>query len=86
MSQTHPEQVAGVEVNEVADGIVLYQSEPDRVHYLNATAMLVFELCTGANSNDEIAQMVGTAFGLDTPPEDEVMRCLVELRERGVIA
>ena len=38
----------GLDVNEVPDGYVIYQTEADRVHYLNKTAAIVFELCDGA--------------------------------------
>ena len=41
----------GLDVNEVPDGYVIYQTEADRVHYLNKTAAIVFELCDGAREH-----------------------------------
>lgn len=85
-SPGRPRQVEELEVNEVADGLVIYQRRPERVHYLNGTASLVFELCTGEHSPEEIARLVGLAFALVEPPSDEVQICLEQLRSLGVIA
>lgn len=73
-------------MNEVADGLVIYQRRPERVHYLNGTASLVFELCTGEHTPEEIARLLGLAFALVEPPSDEVQTCLEQLRSLGVIA
>lgn len=75
----------GLEVHEVDDGIVVYQPAADRVHYLNQSAAVVFELCTGENSEDEIADLVRSAWDLAEPPRDEVLAGLARLREEGVV-
>jgi hypothetical protein len=80
-----PVRVEGLEVNEVADGLVVYQDGPERVHYLNNTAALVFELCTGDHSVTQIVGLVQDAFGLDSAPETEVVTCVAELRDQGVL-
>lgn len=80
-----PTQAEGLEASEVADGLVLYQADVERVHYLNTTAAIVFELCTGANSVDDITRLLGDAFSLDEPPAAEVRRCLDHLRSQGVV-
>jgi hypothetical protein len=80
-----PVRVSGLEVNEVADGLVVYQADGERVHYLNNTAAVVFELCTGENTEGEIAALLGGAFELAKVPNGEVRRCLDHLRDQGVI-
>jgi hypothetical protein len=80
-----PVRVDGLEVNEVADGLVVYQDGPERVHYLNNTASLVFELCTGENSVARITELLRDTFGLDTSPEAEVTACVAQLRSQGVL-
>jgi hypothetical protein len=80
-----PAHADGLEVNEVADGLVVYQREPERVHYLNNTAAVVFELCDGERSADDIATLVGDLFSLGRLPADEVSSCIAELRGQGVI-
>ncbi len=80
-----PVRADGLEVNEVADGLVVYQDAPEQVHYLNNTAALVFELCTGDNSVARIVELVQDAFGLDAKPEAEIESCVAELRQQGVL-
>jgi hypothetical protein len=83
--ERRPTRAATLEVNEVADGLVVYQSDPDRVHYLNHTAAVVFELCTGENSESEIVDLLGGAFALDAPPRHEVEACLAHLQHEGIV-
>ena len=80
-----PRQVGGLEVTEVADGLVIYQPRPERVHHLNRTASLVFELCTGEHSSEDIARLLGDAFTLVRAPSDEVRICLEQLGSLGLV-
>lgn len=75
----------GLEVVEAADGYVVYDEDRDRVHRLNRTAAVVFELCTGTNSTADIAVLLQQAFGLDAPPEAETEACVAQLRAEGLI-
>jgi len=74
-----------LEVNEVSDGYVIYDSVLDRVHHLNRTAALVFELCTGENDAATIAGVIASAYDLDEPPEAEVAACVERLRREGLL-
>jgi len=85
MSDEHPTRSKGLDVHEVEDGLVVYQPDRDRVHYLNQTSTVVFELCTGKNTDDRIVELVQAAWGLDQAPRDEVMTCLGQLRAEGVV-
>ena len=69
----------------MSDGLVVYQADPDRVSYLNATAAVVFELCTGENTESEIADLVGRAYGLAEPPARDVASCLEHLQLEGIV-
>jgi hypothetical protein len=77
---------AGLEVVETADGYVVYDEGRDRVHRLNRTAAVVFELCTGSNSAADIAGLLQEAFALDTPPAAETEACIAQLRAEGLIS
>ncbi len=81
-----PRHLSEVEINPVADGYVLYQPSRDRVHFLNATAVVVYELCTGKHTADEIAAMVQQAYELEAAPTAEVAACLDNLRQEGLVA
>ena len=84
-SDNAPKQVEGLEVNQLADGYVIYEANRDRVHYLNPTAVLVLEMCNGRVAADEIPGLVQQAYGLVEPPTAEVIDCLTKLRDEGLI-
>jgi hypothetical protein len=85
MSTGAPARATDLDVHEVEDGLVVYQPVRDRVHYLNQTSAVVFELCTGENTEDAIVELVQAAWGLDDPPHDEVMTCLTQLRDEEIV-
>ena len=83
---TYPKLVETVEINQVEDGYAIYQAVGDRVHFLNHTAVLVLESCTGENSPDEIVRIVQDAFGLAAAPEQDVKDCLATMIKEGLVA
>jgi hypothetical protein len=80
-----PVRTADLEINEVADGLVVYQADPEQVHYLNNTAAVVFELCDGQLTVEQITERVGELFSLAEPPVAEVAACVAELTAKGVL-
>jgi hypothetical protein len=86
MASDRPSVVDGLDVNEIKDGLVVYDPARDRVHYLNATAAVVFMLCDGTKDSTAIAGLVATAFALDAPPVAEVGECLAQLEDEGLVA
>ncbi|HAP77784.1 MAG TPA: hypothetical protein DCR14_17100 [Acidimicrobiaceae bacterium] len=82
----HPAQVPRLDITETDDGLVVFQPETRRVHHLNVTAALIFELCTGANSDEQIVALVQQAFGLDEAPTAEVATVMASLRAEQLIA
>ena len=81
----NPKMAADLEINEVADGYIVYQPDRDRVHYLNQTAALVLELCNGRNAEADLPELLRTAWDLAAPPIEEVAECLETLRKEGLI-
>ena len=69
----------------MADGLVVYQSEPEQVHYLNSTSAVVFELCDGTHSVRDIADTVRDVFSLPEAPIGDVQACVDDLLGKGVI-
>jgi hypothetical protein len=80
-----PKQAEGLEVNRLSDGYVVYQADRDRIHYLNHTAVLVLEMCTGTLRADEMPILLKKAYDLSEPPTDEVAECLTKLLDEGLI-
>jgi len=80
-----PLKAKDIEIHEVVDGFVVYHPSRDRVHYLNHTAAIVLEFCTGDNEAQEIVRLLQAAYELPEPPELEIDECLSQLREEGLI-
>jgi hypothetical protein len=80
-----PEPANGLDVHEVDDGFVVFDASTDRVHYLNPTATVVFSFCDGTRTAAEVAELVQSAWELDAPPVDDVVTCIAQLRDEGVL-
>ena len=88
MTQTatwKPQRIEGLDVCEVVDGYVVYEAGTDRVHYLNSTAALILELCTGDNSREDITTLLRSAFDLAAAPDAEVGDILGSFAREGLI-
>lgn len=79
------EPVEGLEVSEVPDGRVIYQASTERVHYLNPTAVVVFEFCDMKRSVAEITHFLQTAYQLSEPPVAEVHQCIASLIKENLL-
>jgi hypothetical protein len=78
-------QAEGIEVNTVADGFVLYEPVENMVHFLNPSAMMVWELCTGEHGAKDIAAMIVELYGLDKPIEEMVLDTLADMARKGLV-
>lgn len=83
--EVHPRRAPDIEINPVPDGYIIYQPTRDRVHYLNHTAVLVLELCTGRVRAADIPRLIRDAYDLPEPPADEVRACLEMLSTEGLL-
>jgi hypothetical protein len=81
-----PARVESVAVEPAGDGVIVVNPDRTRVHYLNHTAALVLDLCTGTRDIEEIVAIVQKSFDLDEPPSDDVRRCLDRLQDERLIA
>ena len=74
-----------LEINESTDGFLVYQPDRDRLHMLNATAVLVLEACDGTLRVGELPALIASAFGLATPPAEDVEACIGEMLREGLL-
>jgi hypothetical protein len=81
----NPKRVDGLDINPAEDGYIVYQAELDRVHFLNATAVLILELCNGNNSEQEIADMIKDGCGLEGNPAEDVKETLAKMKAEGLL-
>lgn len=85
MTTDRPRIANDLEINEVEDGLIVYQESVDRVHHLNPTASVVLQLCDGDHDAGTIATMVGELYGLDHAPVEEVQSCLSRFVQEGLV-
>jgi coenzyme PQQ synthesis protein D (PqqD) len=83
MSVARPARAEQVGAKEVENGLVLRHAS--RVHNLNATASVIFELCDGTRTADEIVKLVQSAWDLERSPLEAVLDCLAQLRVERLI-
>lgn len=75
----------GCEISHMPDGFVVYQTEKEKVHYLNPTAAMIYELCDTKLTASGIGAYLQKAFSLPAPPMDEVADCIDSLVTQGLI-
>jgi len=81
----NPEQYPNLKIFEADDGYIVYHRERDRVHFLNHTAVLLLELCDGNHSVPGMVEILEKGYGLDKPPEKEVMGIINNFEQEGLI-
>ncbi len=85
MASDRPCAVEGLEVTEVADGLVVYDPERERVHYLNASAAVIFAFCDGAHDRRGIVDATTSMFGPDAMSSRDVEACIAELEDKRIL-
>lgn len=79
-------RVAGIEANDLPDGVALYDERTKTAHHLNAIAMLVWEVVDG-RTTAEVTDAVGNALEVDPDEATQIAEAaLGSLQAIGVIA
>jgi len=78
-------QASNLEVHDLPDGYIVYQTERDLVHYLNGTAAIIFEFCDGQREPEDIIARVAKAFELGPSAHDEIRAGLESLVKQGLV-
>ena len=83
---SRPRQASELEITEVVDGFVVQRHGEDRLHFLNATAAFILEICDGSLTAGELPDLVAAAFELEASPRDDIAACLERLQREGLLA
>ena len=84
---SRPKVRTDLDIVELDDELVLYDPARDEVHYLNATAALVFKLCDGSATVRELSTEIAEALQVpEKRVERQVRTLLKDLREVGLLA
>jgi Coenzyme PQQ synthesis protein D (PqqD)/Glycosyl transferase family 2 len=81
-----PQREPGIEVTELAAGLVVRPAGSPAAHQLNNTASVILELCDGRRTVKQIAGLLAEAFELNAVPLAEVTECVAGLRSAGILA
>lgn len=73
------------EVTEVPDGFIVSDTKADRVHFLNNTAAIIYEMCDGNYTFREIVEFIDQTYSLETTSSAEVASCIRLLEAENLI-
>ncbi|MCP5159232.1 MAG: PqqD family protein [Gammaproteobacteria bacterium] len=82
---TYYTRATGLEVHETKDGLIVFNPATDRVHHLNYTAGVIFELCEEALSTAALIDLMAQLFSLEDPPRAAIETGLRQLVDEGVL-
>lgn len=81
-----PRRHSGVLELDMGDGLVLYNPASSLVHHLNPSAGVVWRLCDGAATVDDIALEIAEAYAVDRGEITAQVRTLVaQLDDLGLV-
>lgn len=80
-----PNQIDGLEISTVEEGLVVNDNSRGKVHYLNHTAGLVLTLCDGKNSIETISDLLQKQFDLPESPAHDVRDAIDEFVAEGIV-
>ena len=81
-----PKAVDRVVEHEVEEDLVLYDPSRDAVHILNTMASVVWWLCDGQRTQEEIVARVADLYGVKPAAvAGDVQEVLCRLRDAGVV-
>ena len=78
-------RASSAEVHETDDGLIVFNPATDKVHHLNPTAGVLWELCNGSKSAAQLTQEMAELFTLDALPTEAVEAGLKQLVSEEVL-
>ena len=82
----HPAHQPWVSAFPLDDDLVLCDERSGAVYVLNATGRLIWTLCDGTRSSDDVARELRAAYGVDLArARDDVRTVLANVREAGLM-
>lgn len=80
-----PSQTPGLEIDTLSDGYVIHDPSSDRVHYLNPSSALIFELSDGMTTVQQMAEVMAECFALSHNPLQESIACVEQMMAEGLV-
>lgn len=81
-----PRKAADVLELDMGDGVILYNHDSNLVHHLNPSAAILWQLCDGDASVEQLGREVAEEYGLDTSKvQGEIAGLIAELDALGLV-
>jgi hypothetical protein len=84
-AQLRPRHAPHLEIRDTPDGVVIYDSARDRLHFLNASATFLFECVDGHTRVDELPALLASAFPAALQPTADAYAYLDILFREGLL-
>jgi PqqD family protein of HPr-rel-A system len=77
-----------VVTKELDSELMVYDPDEDAVHVLNATALLVYKLCSQGKKPAEIEREMRQRFAIDQDQDivSGIRECIAELQAKGLLS
>ena len=87
MTIINPQRRTDIFVEGSQDEAMLYHPESDELHVLNPTARLIWDLCDGTHSMDDMVNQVRVAFRVPAHVnlQHDVEQTLNEFAQKGLL-
>ena len=82
-----PRQKPNIMANDLGEQVALYSVEGKAVHVLNPTAHLIWDLCDGEHSLEDIELAIRSSFAIPEgrDVQADIRRTVAELSEKGLL-
>lgn len=81
-----PRKAADVLELDMGDGFILYNHDSSLVHHLNPSAAILWQLCDGSASVEQLSIEVAEEYDLDQPQvQREIAELIAELDAMGLV-
>ena len=81
----NPKRVNNLDISAAEEGCIISRAGCDRIYFVNPTAALILELCTGESSTEQIAELVKQAYNLPQAPVEDTREVLKQLEAEGLL-
>jgi hypothetical protein len=87
MITAKPQQRPNIMANDLGEQMALYSVEGKAVHVLNPTAHLIWDLCDGEHSLEDIEAAIRSSFNVpeDRDVQADIRRTIKELSDKGLL-
>jgi hypothetical protein len=87
MNTTRPFRKPGITVKDIGGETLLYSGEQEAIHILNPTAQVIWELCDGEHTVEDMEQAIRANFSvaIEHDVTGDIRRTLEVFADKGLL-